>query len=187
MSIQSFTKNAIRRLTYTAGVREVSGLIYEETRGITMVWLRKCLSKAVKISEYYKRNTINESIIAAILPTKMWSGELSKKACPVYYSEGGSRVSRGTRAIREIRFHQNHPDCLNIPRQSFARIVREIANDFKPGVRFTENALLLLQYGLESYLVELFEDAQLCAIHAHRASIQPKDLQMARRLRSERR
>jgi histone H3 len=44
-----------------------------------------------------------------------------------------------------------------------------------------------LQEAAEAYLVGLFEDTNLCAIHAKRVTIMPKDIQLARRIRGERR
>ena len=60
--------------------------------------------------------------------------------------------------------------------------------DFWPkdgGPRFTANAIKALQEAAEAYLVGLFEDTNLCAIHAKRVTIQPKDIQLARRIRGE--
>jgi histone H3 len=48
------------------------------------------------------------------------------------------------------------------------------------------NAILAIQEAAEAYLVELFEDTNLCAIHAKRVTIMPKDIQLARRIRGER-
>ena len=45
---------------------------------------------------------------------------------------------------------------------------------------------LYLQEASEAYLVGLFEDTNLCAIHAKRVTIMPKDIQLARRIRGER-
>lgn len=64
--------------------------------------------------------------------------------------------------------------------------VREIAQDFKSDLRFQSSAIGALQESVESYLVSLFEDTNLCAIHAKRVTIQSKDIQLARRLRGER-
>ena len=47
-------------------------------------------------------------------------------------------------------------------------------------------AVLALQTASESYLVGLFEDAKLCAIHAHRVTVMKKDIDLARRIRGER-
>ena len=63
--------------------------------------------------------------------------------------------------------------------------LREIAQDFKTDLRFQSSAVLALQEASESYLVGLFEDTNLCAIHAKRVTIMPKDMQLARRIRGE--
>ena len=64
--------------------------------------------------------------------------------------------------------------------------MREIAQDFKTDLRFQASALGALHEAAEAYLVRLFEDAQLAAIHAKRITIMPKDLQFVRRIRGER-
>ncbi|EMS58304.1 Histone H3 type 1 [Triticum urartu] len=63
---------------------------------------------------------------------------------------------------------------------------KQIAQDFKPALRFQSSAVSALQEAAESYLVGLFEDTNLCAIHAKRVTIMPKDIQLARRIRGER-
>ena len=65
-------------------------------------------------------------------------------------------------------------------------LVREIAQDFKTDLRFEANALIALQEAAEAYLVSLFEDTNLCGIHAKRVTIMPKDIQLATRIRGER-
>ena len=65
-------------------------------------------------------------------------------------------------------------------------VVREIAQDFKSDLRFQSTAILAIQESAEYYLVSVFEDANLCAIHAKRVTIQSKDIRLARRLRGER-
>merc|ERR1711939_1165878 len=72
---------------------------------------------------------------------------------------------------------------LSLP---FQRLVREIAQDFKSDLRFQSSAIGALQESVEAYLVSLFEDTNLCAIHAKRVTIQSKDIQLARRLHGER-
>jgi hypothetical protein len=59
-------------------------------------------------------------------------------------------------------------------------LVREIAQDFKNDLRFQGSAVLALQEAAEAYLVGLFEDTNLCAVHAKRVTIMPKDIQLAR-------
>uniref|UniRef100_A0A453MV05 Core Histone H2A/H2B/H3 domain-containing protein n=1 Tax=Aegilops tauschii subsp. strangulata TaxID=200361 RepID=A0A453MV05_AEGTS len=95
------------------------------------------------------------------------------------------RYRPGTVALREIRKYQKSTDLL-IRKLPFQRLVREIAQDFKTDLRFQSHAVLALQEAAEAYLVGLFEDTNLCAIHAKRVTIMPKDIQLARRIRGER-
>ena len=68
----------------------------------------------------------------------------------------------------------------------FQRLVREIAQDFNTDLRFQSSAVMALQEASEAYRVGLFEDTNLCAIHAKRVTIMPKVIQLARRIRGER-
>ena len=94
------------------------------------------------------------------------------------------RYRPGTAALREIRRYQKSTDLL-IGKLPFQRLVREITQNLKHDLRFQSSAILALQEASESYLVSLFEDTNLCAIHAKRVTIMPKDMQLARRLRKE--
>ena len=67
----------------------------------------------------------------------------------------------------------------------FCRLVREIARQFNTEIRFQKFALEALQEAAEAYMVSLYEDANLCAIHARRVTVQVKDIQLARRIRGE--
>ncbi|ETW83989.1 hypothetical protein HETIRDRAFT_312479, partial [Heterobasidion irregulare TC 32-1] len=100
------------------------------------------------------------------------------------------RYRPGTVALREIRKYQKSTDFL-IRKLPFARVVREIALDMMTdtqvysdrGLMWQSSALQALQEATEAYLVHLFEDANLCAIHAKRVTIMPRDIQLARRIR----
>lgn len=92
------------------------------------------------------------------------------------------RYKPGTVALREIRRYQKSTDLL-IRKLPFQRLVREIANDLKPDLRFQSTAIQALQEAVEPYLVRLFEDTNLCALHANRVTIQLKDMRLALRLR----
>ncbi|KAK7830178.1 histone H3.2 [Quercus suber] len=91
-------------------------------------------------------------------------------------------LGTGTVALREIRKYQKSTELL-IRKLPFQRLVREIAQDFKTDLRFQSSAVAALQEAAEAYLVGLFEDTNLCAIHAKRVTIMPKDIQLARRIR----
>ncbi|KAK5644159.1 hypothetical protein RI129_008004 [Pyrocoelia pectoralis] len=107
-------------------------------------------------------------------PRKQLATKAARKSAP---ATGGvkkpHRYRPGTVALREIRRYQKSTELL-IRKLPFQRLVREIAQDFKTDLRF------------QTYLVGLFEDTNLCAIHAKRVTIMPKDIQLARRIRGER-
>lgn len=95
------------------------------------------------------------------------------------------RYRPGTVALREIRRYQKSTELL-IRKLPFQRLVREIAEDFQSDLRWQSSAVAAMQEAAEAYLVGLFEDTNLCAIHAKRVTIMPKDIQLARRIRGER-
>ena len=87
--------------------------------------------------------------------------------------------------MREIRRYQKSTDLL-IRKLPFQQLVREIAQHFRTDLRFQSSAVMALQKASEAYLVGLYEDTYLCAIHAKRMTIMPEDIQLARRIRGER-
>lgn len=92
------------------------------------------------------------------------------------------RYKPGTVALREIRSYQKGTQLL-IRRAPFQRLVKEIAQAFKTDLRFQSTALMALQESAEAYIVQMFEHANLCAIHAKRVTIMPKDMKLAQRIR----
>ena len=129
--------------------------------------------------------------------------EERKKAADRLAKKGGQKAPKGgvkkryryrpgTVALKQIRQYQKSTELL-IRKLPFQRLVREIANDSEiitsplcGKVRFQSTAIMALQEAAEAYLVGLFEDTNLCAIHAKRVTIMPKDIQLARRIRGER-
>ncbi|XP_036129653.1 histone H3-like [Molossus molossus] len=226
-NIQGITKPAIRRLARRGGVKRISGLIYEETRGVLKVFLENVIRDAVTYTEHAKRKTVTAmDVVYALkrqgrtLPTsvRLRSGEtrvvfpiaMARTKQTARKSTGGKaprkqlatkaarksapatggvkkphRYRPGTVALREIRRYQKSTELL-IRKLPFQRLVREIAQDFKTDLRFQSSAVMALQEASEAYLVGLFEDTNLCAIHAKRVTIMPKDIQLARRIRGER-
>lgn len=92
------------------------------------------------------------------------------------------RYRPGQLALKEIRRYQKSTELL-IRRLPFQRLCREIAEVFIKDLRFQAATMSVLQEAAEAYLIGLFEDTNLCAIHAKRVTIMPKDIQLARRIR----
>ena len=91
------------------------------------------------------------------------------------------RKKPGTKALQEIRKYQKGTELL-IGKVPLQRVIREIAHSFRVDTRFQSSAVIALQEAAEAFLVGLFEDANLCAIHAKRVTVMPKDFQLAIRL-----
>ena len=119
-------------------------------------------------------------------PRKHLASKAARKSAP---STGGlkkpHRFRPGTVALREIRKYQKSTELL-LRKLPFQRLVREIAHEIKTELRFQSSAILALQEAAEAYMVGLFEDTNLCAIHAKRVTIMTKDIHLARRIRGER-
>ena len=132
-----------------------------------------------------KQTARKQTTPAGKAPRKQIGNKAARKSAPI---QGGvkkpHRYRPGTVALREIRKFQKSTDLL-IRKLPFQRVVREIAQQFKSDLRFQSQAILALQEASEAYLVGLFEDTNLCAIHAKRVTIMPKDMQLARRIRGE--
>jgi histone H3 len=121
-------------------------------------------------------SSLNEIKIKEILHV---NGKIEKKPRKPH------RFKSGTVALRNIRKYQNTTNLL-IPKMNFNRLVREIAQKYCADLRFTKDAIEALQEDAESYLISLFEHTNLCAIHAKRTTIFPRDMQLARKIRGER-
>ena len=81
--------------------------------------------------------------------------------------------------------------CLNfiniellIRKLPFARLVREVQTMFsRKEFRWQAEAMMALQESAEAHIIGIFEDANLCTIHAKRVTVMPRDIQLARRIR----
>ena len=110
-----------------------------------------------------------------------------KKTAP---ADGGVKERKkmkfkpGTVALREIKRYQKSTDLL-LPRAPFQRLVRDICRGIDSDLRFQAQALMALQESAEAYLTGVFEDANLCSIHAQRVTLMKKDMELARRIRGD--
>jgi histone H3 len=144
-----------------------------------------------------QKNTASKIDSKAKMPMKVMKG--SKKTGP---AKGGIKPTTasqmsvdgekrkqakrrpGTVALREIKRYQKSTNLL-LPRASFQRVVRSICSEIDHDLRFQSQALIALQEATEAYLVGVFEDANLCCIHAKRVTIMKQDMELARRIRGE--
>ena len=113
--------------------------------------------------------------IAAKVPHKPPSQQLKRKR----------RFRPGTVALREIHWYQKSTELL-IRRAPFQWVIYKIMRGIRNDIRIQAVAVWGLQEAAEAYLLGLFEDSNLCAIHAKWVTIMPRDVQLARRICRER-
>jgi histone H3 len=118
--------------------------------------------KVTKLSDEEKEKESNQSVISIKKP---------------------HRFRPGTKAIRSIRYQQKNSECLAIPKVNFERLVREICQEYKEDLRFSEGVFELLQLVVEEYIVVLCKKAYSCAIHAERTTIKAKDIELVQEIR----
>ena len=212
-SIRYISNGAIKRLAQKAGVKRLSGLVYEETRGVLLIMLEEIIGKAIYITEFRKAKTLSgEDVREAI---EIAGDDIAirefNKTKTTYRNDSGNtkrttnskvvgklpttqkvrstqspkqrRFKPGTVALANIRYYQkNSYKGFIFPIATFDRLVREIALQYKESIRLSEEAVRLVQYYIEDNLIEVFKDANIAAIHARRQTVQPKDIQIVRRI-----
>uniref|UniRef100_G3VPE8 Core Histone H2A/H2B/H3 domain-containing protein n=1 Tax=Sarcophilus harrisii TaxID=9305 RepID=G3VPE8_SARHA len=186
---QKSTELLIRKLPFQRLVREIAQDFKTDLR-----FQSSAVMALQEASEAYLVGLFEDTNLCAIHAKRVTimpkdiqlATKAARKSAP---ATGGvkkpHRYRPGTVALREIRRYQKSTELL-IRKLPFQRLVREIAQDFKTDLRFQSSAVMALQEASEAYLVGLFEDTNLCAIHAKRVTIMPKDIQLARRIRGER-
>ena len=120
--------------------------------------------------------------------TRQLGQKKAKKSAGGSGSSGMKKSFRwrpGTVALREVRRLQKSTELL-IAKAPFSRLVREIAETHKAGLRFQSTAVAAIQEATEAFVISLLSDANLTALHANRVTALPRDLQLVRRLRGER-
>lgn len=107
------------------------------------------------------------------------------------------RYRPGATALREVRtYARSESKCL-LKRSPMIRLIKEIMNTSKITVhgadgtmdrvmpRIQSSAVDAIREAATHYMVDVFTDTNLCALHAKRKTVYPKDIQLARRIRGE--
>ena len=117
---------------------------------------------------------------------RVWGGKAQIYKCPASTTQGGvtRKYRPGIGALKEIRFYQKEYGVI-CSKIACARLFREIAENEKKGLRWQAAAIMALQEAMEDYLVNLFCDCVIEAIHGRRVTVMPKDIHITRRIRGE--
>ena len=186
-SYQGITKPALLQLAHKAGVKSLSGLMYEELRGVMRIFVEDLVGKGLIYAGHAGRKTITPTDVGEalkLLGRRMYATDKDRSRCKAYEPAKGPdgtvlrKAKPGARAISAMRHAQKQAGCLHIPKAAFERVAREQGN-----VQWSAEAMTTAQEATEAYLVDLLADANLAAIHAKRTTVAPKDLQLVRKLK----
>ena len=175
------TNTRVQSLPLPDRVKEEGELLY---RQYFMLYgmspeLRGCLKQVLNLTD--KQVTVHMKYM-----TKQWRQCKDDYKRSIGFPVKKRRYRPGTLALREIRKYQKTTNLL-IRQAPFIRLVRVILHGKlgKTVIRMQCIAVEALQEAAEYYITNLFDDANLCALHAKRITLQPKDMQLAMRIRGE--
>ncbi|XP_058808537.1 uncharacterized protein LOC131674071 [Phymastichus coffea] len=130
------------------------------------------------------KSTVKNGNLNHQLALKIAAAAAHKRLTPVAHVKVPKRHKPGVIALREIRQYQKSTELL-IRKLPFQRLCREIMQEYESEYRIQTLALEALQEACEAYIIGLFEDTNLCAIHGRRVTIMPHDIKLAKRIRGE--
>ncbi|XP_051504250.1 uncharacterized protein LOC127412155 [Myxocyprinus asiaticus] len=179
-NIQGITKPAIRRLARRGGVKRISGLIYEETRGVLKVFLETVIRDAVTYTEHAKRKTVTAMDVVYALkrqgrtlygfggiimpePAKSAPKKGSKKAVTKTAGKGGKKRRKSRK-------------------ESYAIYVYKVLKQVHPDTGISSKAMGIMN----SFVNDIFEriggEASRLAHYNKRSTITSREIQTAVRL-----
>lgn len=194
-NLSAITEPAIKRMCHRAGVKRINNACYFDIRKYLKEDLELIIKTAIIVMKEDKRKTImdrdirkafelNGIILAVGVNHDIKRAEEHKSAPKKQTADGSThKFKSGTVALRDIKFQQKNSDTLLIPKAHFDRLMHELAQDWLDNdqdARISDEAKLLCQIGIESNMVTLLTNANICAIHAQNVTLFPRDIRLAR-------
>ena len=194
--ILRISNNSIQKLGFKAGVKSLDSVAYESSRGILLTEMNKILKIAVIYADYVRKGTISASMISAAatdlgMPNQWLTHKLKKGVlCETYETKVSKRKKSsspkkrkfkpGTVATKKIKHYQKLNSCLLLNKSAVKDIAKHVASDYKMGIRFSSESLILLQYVMENYLVSLLKKANKISKRSGKTRVSHKDVELAR-------
>lgn len=181
--IQGITRAAIARLVHTGGIATMSGLVYEETRGMLAKFLRDVLGKTLLYTGHARRSRVSsQDVLQALELLGMRALAAGPEAKPL----PACKPVKGDLATRVARYHAKFGTCTHIPKAAFGQLVREIAGEADPPAgklgtarkswTFAADAMGQLHRAAESFLVRAYSKAADSLVALGRKKLLPGDV-----------
>jgi histone H3/H4 len=176
-NINGITNHAIKGLSQKAGIKILSGLMYEEIRGTLLADLRNVIRSAVVFTDHAKRTRVQTDDVKRALdligrsPYHRNCTQVQRRRTVTYCpKKAPTRCHQGQTGTGQ---------CMNFPKESFRRLIREVGRDFKTDLQYSSEALDMIQTDMEYHLLGILNLARLMAIHGGRQLVRPADIQLA--------
>lgn len=88
------------------------------------------------------------------------------------------RLNPGTLVVKEIKKLQKQGDCLIFAKHPFEQVIRHIFHQYKPNVKISKNVFIILQYYLESEMLNLIQKSYNLAVYSGRIKLIASDIEM---------
>ncbi|XP_049542515.1 histone H4-like [Anopheles darlingi] len=157
-NIQGITKPAIRRLARRGGVKRISGLIYEETRGVLKVFLENVIRDAVTYTEHAKRKTVTAMDVVYALKRQRMTGR----------GKGGKGLGKGGAKRHRKVLRDN---IQGITKPAIRRLARRGGVKRISGLIYEETRGVL-----KVFLENVIRDAVTYTEHAKRKTVTAMDV-----------
>lgn len=189
----AITKSALCRVVRRAGVKRVNVHVWDVLRDYLEVCVRNVLGEVLLTVDYFKRKTATLDDlynVVALNGTPLMVGinknVKTTKTLKLIRSFNvntnvKSKRKPGKVAQQEVRRALRPENVgLVIPRKNFSNFVKGVAQETIPNIRFKEGFVAVLQMFVEQALVDLCDNASLCAAHdSNRTTMNPRDLELA--------
>ncbi|KAI2645621.1 Histone H2B [Labeo rohita] len=165
-NIQGITKPAIRRLARRGGVKRISGLIYEETRGVLKVFLENVIRDAVTYTEHAKRKTVTAMDVVYALKRQgrtLYGFGGSKKAVTKTAGKGGKKRKRSRK-------------------ESYAIYVYKVLKQVHPDTGISSKAMGIMNSFVNDIFERIAGESSRLAHYNKRSTITSREIQTAVRL-----
>lgn len=179
-AIEQITNPAMKRLSQVASINRLNASSYDDIRGILNSTLHRLMKQSIIYTEYARRKTVSTSDIEYALDDISYLHLFTMHKGKVKPCGQVKKVKRNN-AIREIKYLQKQSDCLHIPHAPFVRLIKEIGVDYRTDLVYNKDALNIIQFAVEHFLIELLDYANKIAINGDRTTVQPKDITIAYR------
>ncbi|KAL2086562.1 hypothetical protein ACEWY4_017621 [Coilia grayii] len=172
-NIQGITKPAIRRLARRGGVKRISGLIYEETRGVLKVFLENVIRDAVTYTEHAKRKTVTAMDVVYAL---------KRQGRTLYGFGAKSAPKKGSKKAVSKTAGKGGKKRKRTRKESYAIYVYKVLKQVHPDTGISSKAMSIMNSFVNDIFERIAGEASRLAHYNKRHTISSREIQTAVRL-----